>query len=59
MGWACQAVRAPGVKWTLADCSRDGAVGLVTVSTYTWPVNHSVLPVPVAMEILVICMSFS
>src|SRR3954468_12861161 len=24
-GWVCQAVRAPGVKWTLAACRRDGA----------------------------------
>jgi hypothetical protein len=47
------------VKRTLAACSRDGAVGLVTVSKYTWPVNHSALPVPVAMELLVICMWFS
>jgi hypothetical protein len=55
----CQAVRALGVKWTLAACSGAAAVGLVTVSTYTWPVNHSALPVPVAMELLVICMWFS
>jgi hypothetical protein len=48
-----------GVKWTLAACSRDDAGGLVTVSTYTLPVNHSALPAPVAIEFLVICMRFS
>src|SRR5919197_819458 len=58
-GWVCHAVRAPGVKWTLAACSRDGPVGVATVSRYTVPVNHSVGPAAVTVEFLVICMSFS
>jgi len=31
-GWVCQAVRAPGVKWTLLALSRDEAEGAATVS---------------------------
>src|SRR5829696_4628745 len=58
-GWVCQAVRAPGVKWTLAAPRRDGSVGVATVSRYTVPVNHSLGPVAVSVVFLVICMSFS
>jgi hypothetical protein len=28
----CQAVRAPGVKWTLLAARRDGSEGVATVS---------------------------
>ena len=40
--WECQAVRAPGVKWTQPQAIRDGS-GLRTwmASMYTSPVNHS------------------
>ena len=31
-GWVCHAVRAPGVKWTLAACRRDGSDGVATAS---------------------------
>ncbi len=31
-GCVCQAVRAPGVKWTLAAATRDGADGVATMS---------------------------
>src|SRR2546422_10999629 len=33
LGWVCQAVRAPGVKWTLLALSRDPPDGAATVST--------------------------
>jgi hypothetical protein len=32
-GWVCQAVRAPGAKWTPAAPRREGAEGVATVST--------------------------
>src|SRR5215212_1079385 len=57
-GWVCHAVRAPGVKWTLAAPRRDGSAGVATVSMYTAPVNHSLGPVAVSVVFLVICMSF-
>jgi hypothetical protein len=53
-GWVCQAVRAPGVKWTLAAASRDGPDGVATVSMKTAPVNHSSGPGVVSVEFLVI-----
>src|SRR5829696_817369 len=59
LGWVCHAVRAPGVKWTLLACRREEPVGVVTVSMYTAPVNHSFGPRLVSMEFLVICMWFS
>jgi hypothetical protein len=31
-GWRCQAVRAPGMKWTRLACTRDGAVVAATGS---------------------------
>jgi hypothetical protein len=31
-GWVCQAVRAPGVKWTLLALSRESSEGAATVS---------------------------
>jgi hypothetical protein len=31
-GWVCHAVRAPGVKWTLAAAKRDGACDVAMVS---------------------------
>jgi len=58
-GWVCQAVRAPGVKWTLAACSRDGSDAVATLSMKTAPVNQSAGPVAVSTEFLVICTSFS
>ena len=36
-GWVCHAVRAPGVKWTLAACRREGSDGAATASTWTAP----------------------
>ena len=32
-GWVCQAVRAPGVKWTSAAATRAGGDGEAMVST--------------------------
>src|SRR5215208_6099667 len=59
-GWVCQAVLAPGVKWTLAAPRREGSEGVATVSTKTVPVNHSPGPgVVSALLLLVICMLFS
>jgi hypothetical protein len=55
----CQAVRAPGVKWTLLAESRDPADGAATGSMYTAPVNHSRGPALVASEFLVICIVYS
>jgi hypothetical protein len=52
----CHAVRAPGVKWTLNALSRECSDGAATVSMYTLPVNHSLGPGLVAIELLVICM---
>jgi hypothetical protein len=54
----CQAVRAPGLKWTLAAPSRERAVGVAIVSMKTVPVNQSVGPAFVSNEFLVICISF-
>jgi hypothetical protein len=31
-GWVCQAVRAPGVKWTFAAAVRQGGEGEATTS---------------------------
>ena len=31
-GWVCQAVRAPGVKWTFAAAARNGPDGSATAS---------------------------
>src|SRR4051794_30783677 len=56
-GWVCHAVRAPGVKWTLAAAARAGGSGLATVSTNTAPVNQSLGPGVVSSELRVICMS--
>src|SRR5215217_7765590 len=55
-GWVCQAVRAPGVKWTLAAASREGGDGVATVSMWTAPVNQSLGPGFVSRELRVICM---
>jgi hypothetical protein len=52
----CQAVRAPGVKWTLAAARRDGGEGAATVSMKTAPVNQSLGPGMVSRELRVICM---
>ena len=53
-----QAVRAPGVKWTLLALSRELSDGAATVSMYTAPVNQSLGPRPVSRLFLVICISF-
>src|SRR4051794_14859672 len=58
-GWVCQAVRAPGVKWTLAAPTREGAVGVAIVSMKTEPVNQSAGPGLVSRLFLVICMLLS
>src|SRR5215207_8717185 len=55
-GCVCQAVRAPGVQWTLLALSREAADGAATVSTYTEPVNQSSGPAVVSRLFLVICM---
>src|SRR5688572_13587315 len=55
----CQAVRAPGVKWTMAAASRDGPVGTATESIKTSPVNQSFGPGLVWSEFLVICIRSS
>src|SRR5947209_3041461 len=39
-GCACQAVRAPGWKLTLAQPMREGSGGLLSGSMVTSPVNH-------------------
>jgi len=52
----CQAVRAPGVKWTLAAPSRDGAVGgSQTVSDEDGAGEPVGRPGVVSREFLVIC----
>jgi RND superfamily putative drug exporter len=51
----CHAVRAPGVKWTLAALSREPAEGAATASMNTEPVNHSAGPGAVSLVFLVIC----
>jgi hypothetical protein len=48
-----------GGKWTLLADRRDPPDRVATASTYTTPVNHSLGPAAVWMELLVICMSFS
>src|ERR1700759_1580504 len=55
-GWVCQAVRAPGVKWTSAAPARAVATGTATVSMYTAPVNQSAGPVEVSGALRVTCM---
>ena len=56
-GWVCQAVRAPGVKWTMAAPTRDGGVGFAIVSMNTLPVNQSSGPGRVSRELRVICIT--
>jgi hypothetical protein len=51
----CQAVRAPGVKWTLLALTRDPFSGAATESTKTAPVNQSLGPGVVSRLFLVIC----
>lgn len=46
-GWVCQAVRAPGVKWTSAAAKVDDASGAATASRWTSPVNQSAGPLAV------------
>ena len=43
-GCVCQAVRAPGVKWTLLALRREVSDSDATASMYTAPVNHSAGP---------------
>ena len=57
LGCVCQAVRAPGVKWTLLALRRDAPIGTATASTYTSPVNHSLDPFVVLMPFRVIFVS--
>jgi hypothetical protein len=59
LGCVCQAVRAPGEKWTLLADRREVADGAATASIKTTPVNHSPGPGVVSTEFLVICMSSS
>src|ERR1700737_4269489 len=49
-GCVCQAVRAPGVKWTLVALRRDDPAGVATASRYTAPVNHSLGPAVVLLS---------
>src|SRR3954468_391830 len=56
-GCVCQAVRAPGVKCTLAAATREGSEGVATVSMKTAPVNQSPGPGVVWTSFLVICMA--
>jgi hypothetical protein len=51
----CQAVRAPGVKWTHAAPIRDPSDGEATVSMKTDPVNQSLGPRFVSRLFRVIC----
>src|SRR6266550_3765398 len=53
LGCLCQAVRAPGAKWTLLAFRREAPNGAATVSIYTAPVNHSLGPLLVPMLFLV------
>src|SRR5271165_3873564 len=53
-GWVCQAVRAPGVKCTLLACMREGPDGAATASMNTAPVNQSLGPGVVSVELVVI-----
>jgi hypothetical protein len=52
----CQAVRAPGAKWTLLAFRLDPSDASDTVSTWTLPVNQSLGPTVVAMPFRVIFM---
>src|SRR5437868_9095579 len=56
---ACQAVRAPGVKWTLFAKMLPPAPGAATASMKTAPVNQSLGPTAVLTEFLVICIALS
>src|SRR4051812_34985440 len=55
-GWVCQAVRAPGVKWTAAALSGAAAA---TVSMKTAPLNQSAGPRPVSMLLRVISIALT
>src|SRR4051812_45308519 len=55
-GWVCQAVRAPGVKWTLAAAKVDVPAGAATGAMYTSPGNPSAGLFWVSMLERVICM---
>src|SRR3954452_14128429 len=55
-GCVCQAVRAPGAKWTLLALSLEPSDGAATVSMKTAPVNQSFGPGAVAMVLRVTCM---
>jgi hypothetical protein len=59
LGWVCNAVRAPGVKWTLHAVRREVTDGAATASMKTSPVNHALGPGVVSTEFLVICMLLS
>src|SRR5258706_5978037 len=48
-GCVCQAVRAPGVKWTLLAWTREPSAGAAMVSMNTAPVNQSAGPLAVFM----------
>jgi hypothetical protein len=56
-GCVCQAVRAPGAKWTTAAPMREASEGDASVSMYTSPVNQSTGPLAVSAVALVICIS--
>src|SRR5213594_3472993 len=56
-GCVCQAVRAPGLKWTLLALTRDASDGIATASMWTEPVNHSRGPGMVSIVFLVICIA--
>src|SRR5438132_6000266 len=56
-GCVCQAVRAPGLKWTLLALTRDASDGIATASMWTEPVNHSRGPGTVSIVFLVICIA--
>src|SRR5213593_2379547 len=58
-GCVCQAVRAPGVKCTLAAPSRDSSERAAIASMYTDPVNQSLGPGLVSRLFLVICIDLS
>ncbi len=58
-GWVCQAVRAPGVKWTSAAANVELPAATATASIYTSPVNQSAGPLAVSIELRVICTRFS
>jgi hypothetical protein len=55
----CQAVRAPGVKCTLAAAKVEVASGAATASMYTSPVNQSAGPFWVSRLERVICITAS